>query len=292
MSANINVVYEGPSRRFFIAIEAIKEGAEPKSADPWTLRLYDILKLREKYRKSKKINKFAEKWPLFNLLLKTFEATGIGNDREVLEAAIIAADDSKEISEAIGKKAFTPAFINLYKKFFYDLDDIKGNDVKFAQYVLLPLLRYDTEDLAVGAIWKLLACSGGLKMLVEKGFKSSAIRPEDIGYLLQLTCMRNCSLLLRYSSKGLTIFGEQANPQSFLLTLSDFDGIRGPERRFDGFAASKGVNRNMYNSMLNEGVKLISAPDDIADELLAADGAFHPELEEARAYVKHNLIEG
>ena len=289
---DINVVYEGPSKRFFIAVQAMKDGVEPEDVDPWTQRLYDILKLREKYNKSKKSKEFAKRWPLFNLLLKTFEAPGVGNDREVLEAAIIATDDSEEIANAIKKKGFTPAFINLYKKLFYDLSDIRGNDVKFSQYVLLPLLKADTNSLAVGAIWKLLACSGGLKMLVEKGFKSAAIRPEDIGYLLQLTCIRNCSMLLQYAAKGIDMFSEQTNAQSFLLTLSDFDGIRGPERRSDGFAIDRGVNRNMYNSMLNEGVKLISAPDDIADSLLEADGTFHPELEEAREYAKHNLIEG
>ena len=249
-------------------MQAINDEVELTDPDPWTQRLYDILMLRRKYqegdkKKKGKLKSFAKSWPLFNLLLNTFESTGIGSDREALEAAIIASDDSEEIANTVKRVGFTPAFINLYKKFFYDL----------------------------GAVWKLLACSGGLKLLKEKGFNSAAIKPEDISYLLQFTCMRNCSMLLQYAAKGADMFEDKTNLQSFMLTLSDFDGIRGAERRPDGFAVDRGVNRNMYNSMLNEGVKLISAPDEIADTLIKADGAFHPELEEAREYVKHSFLE-
>ena len=254
-----------------IAVEAVKEGDLPLDADPWTQRLYDILMLRKQYQDKGKIKEFRKNWPLFSLLLSTFEATGIGNNREVLEAALIASDNSDEVAELINKKGFTTSFINLYKKFFYDLSEIRGNAVKFAQYIIIPLLQADTNKLAVGALWKLLACSGGVKLLVEKGFRSAAIKPEDISYLLQLTCIRNCSMLLQYAAQGKDMFIEQPNVQAFLLTLSDFDGIRGPERRADGFAIERGVNRNIYNSMLNEGVKLIHAPDDIADSLLNAD---------------------
>jgi hypothetical protein len=236
--------------------------------------------------------KFSREWPLFDLLFTTFEGDGVGCDKDVIEAALIASDDSKEISETLKKDGFTASFIDLYSKFFYDLTHIRNNDVKFAQYILLPILRNNTDELAIGAVWKLLASSGGLPMLVEKGFKAAAIRPEDISYLLQLTCMRNCSMLLQYASQGRAMLAEQPGVQSFMTTLSDFDGVRGSDRRPDGFAVTTGMNRNIYNSMLSAGIKLISAPDEISSELLLADGAFHPDLSGAQEYSKHTDLEG
>lgn len=284
--------YDGPSRRYYAAVKEL-EAETTWSDDPWVQRLTDILRLRKRYLSTKDgADSFSRDWPLFDLLLKTFEDSGIGSNKEVLEAALIASSNSKEIADTLRKDGFTASFIDLYTKFFYDLSDIRGNDVKFAQYVLLPILRSNTDRLAVGAIWKLLACSGGLSMLVEKGFKSSAIRPEDISYLLQLTCMRNCSMLLQYAAEGRAMLAEQPGVQSFMTTLSDFDGVRGSDRRPDGFAVTTGMNRNIYNSMLSAGIKLISAPDEISSELILADGTFHPELEGAQEYSKHTELEG
>lgn len=289
----VDTGYDGPSRRYYIAVKEVNKPGTQRSDDPWVQRLVDILALRKQYATVKDgVDKFAVEWPMFHLLCTTFESTGIGCNKDVLEAAIIASPSSKEIAETLKKSGFTESFIDLYKKFFYDLSDIRGNDVRFAQYVLLPILRQNTDQLAVGAIWKLLACSGGLPMLVEKGFRSTAIRPEDISYLLQLTCMRNCSMLLQYASEGRAMLAEQPGVQTFMTTLSDFDGVRGSDRRPDGFAVTTGTNRNIYNSMLSAGIKLISAPDEIASELLTADGTFHPELEGAREYSKHMELEG
>lgn len=288
-----NVAYDGPAKRYYLAIACLENGQEAESDDPWTQRLTDILSLRKLYLSVKGgSRKFDREWPLFSLLLDTFESTGIGSNKDVLEAALIASNSSKEIADTLKKDGFTESFINLYAKFFYDLSDIKGNDVKFAQHILLPILRENTNKLAVGAIWKLLACSGGLQMLVEKGFRSTAIRPEDISYLLQLTCMRNCSMLLQYASEGSAMLADQPGIQTFMTTLSDFDGVRGSDRRSDGFAVTTGTNRNIYNSMLSAGIKLISAPDEISSDLLTADGTFHPELDGAQEYSKHTELEG
>lgn len=285
--------YEGPSRRYYIALKELGNNDSQGSEDPWVQRLVDIIRLRKRYMSVEGgSDKFAREWPMFHLLLSTYESNGIGSNRDVIEAAIIASPSSKEIADTLSKDGFTESFIDLYKKFFYDLADIRNNDVKFAQYILLPILRGNTDKLAVGAIWKLLACSGGLKMLVDKGFKSTAIRPEDISYLLQLTCMRNCSMLLQYAAEGRAMLAEQPGVQSFMTTLSDFDGVRGSDRRPDGFAVTTGMNRNIYNSMLSAGIKLISAPDEISSELLLADGTFHPELEGAQEYSKHAELEG
>lgn len=288
-----NSGYDGPARRYYVAVKEVSKPGTQSSDDPWVQRLVDILTLRNSYNSVKDgSDKFAAEWPMFHLLLTTYESNGIGCNRDVLEAAIIASRSSKEIATALNKPGFTESFIDLYKKFFYDLSDIRDNDVRFAQYVLLPILRQDTDKLAVGAIWKLLACSGGLPMLIEKGFRSTAIRPEDISYLLQLTCMRNCSMLLQYASQGRAMLAEQPGVQTFMTTLSDFDGVRGSDRRSDGFAVTTGLNRNIYNSMLSAGIKLISAPDEISSELLTADGNFHPELEGAQEYSKHTELEG
>lgn len=292
MSARSNT-FDGPARRIYQAKFDLENPECEPSTDPWVERLVDILRLRAQYDKKPKGRKlFAQDWGLFDRLLSTYEDNSPGSNKEALEACLIATQESDKIASTLGKSWITPLFVDVYAKFFFDLSNIRDNDLLFCQHIMLPLLQCNTDRLAIGAIWKILACSGSLSLLVEKGFKAAAIRPEDISHLLQLTCMRNCSMLLQYASQGSQMLEDRPNIQAFVLQLTDFDSIRGADRRSDGFAAIHGAARNAYSGMIDAGLHLISLPDDLPEEIFKSDGLFNPEMVQAQEYSKHTVLNG
>jgi hypothetical protein len=153
------------------------------------------------------------------------------------------------------------------------------------------MLAKDTDKVAIGAIWKMLARAGGLKLLKDKGMGSAAIRAEDIGYLMQLCSYRNCTMMLKYAAAGLTMLADYPNVNVVFDRLSDFDSIRGYDRRPDGFAKLTGVSENIFNDMLTAGIKLIALPEDLSESVFAADGVFNADKAYAIEKPEHTLID-
>lgn len=282
--------FQGPYGRYFRAVFEIEHPEVPKTEDPWVRKLKSIISTRNCYMEDKAANKFMSDFPLFYELFSVFEDNKAGSDKELLEACLVSGSSFEEISKALNIPRFTSLFIGLYHELFYNVRPILSNDILFQQHVVLPLLRKDTDNVAIGAIWKMLSRAGGLPLLIEKGMGSSAIRAEDISYLMQLCSYRNCTMMLKYASSGLTMLADYPNVNVVFDRLSDFDSIRGYDRRPDGFAKLTGVSDNIFNDMLNAGIKLLSMPESLQESVFLADGVFNPEMKEAIEKPEHTSI--
>jgi hypothetical protein len=283
--------FQGPYGRYFRACYEIENPEVPVSEDPWVRKLKSILGTRKCYANKRQAKKFMVDFPIYHELLSIFEDASVGSDKELLEACLISGESFSDIAKAINIPRFTEMFIGLYHELFYNVRPLLENDVLFQQHVILPLAQKDTDKLAVGSIWKMLSRAGGLKMLLEKGMTSSALRAEDISYLMQLCSYRNCTMMFRYASSGLKLLADYPNVNVVFDRLSDFDSIRGYDRRPDGFAKLTGVSDNVFNDMLTAGIKLIGVPEGLAEIVYRTDGVFNPEMAEAIEKPEHTLID-
>jgi hypothetical protein len=263
----------------------------PSSEDPWIRKLKSIIITRNSYIKNKAAEKFMIDFPLFYELFSTFEDVKPGSDKELLEACLVSGASFEEIAKTLNIPKFTCLFIGLYHELFYNVGKILDNDVLFQQYVVLPMLQKDSDRVAIGAIWKMLSRAGGLPLLMEKGMGNAALRAEDIGYLMQLCSYRNCTMLLKYASSGLTMLADYPNANVVFDRLSDFDSIRGYDRRPDGFAKLTGVSSNVFNDMLTAGIKLIGIPEGLSESVFLSDGVFNPDMKEAIEKPEHTRID-
>lgn len=283
--------FQGPYGRYFRATFELEHPEIHSSEDPWVNKLKSIMGTRNCYMKNKAGNKFMVDFPLFYELFSVFEDTKTGSDKELLEACLVSGSSFEDIEKALDIPKFNSLFIGLYHELFYNVRPLLGNDVLFQQHVVLPMLQKDTDKVAIGALWKMLSRAGGLPLLMEKGMGSAAIRAEDISYLMQLCSYRNCTMMLKYASSGLTMLADYPNVNVVFDRLSDFDSIRGYDRRPDGFAKLTGVSDNIFNDMLNAGIKLIGLPDDLSEGVFLADGVFNPDMAEATEKPEHTLID-
>lgn len=283
--------FQGPYGRYFRAMFEIEHPEVPRSEDPWTRKLKSIIITRNSYIKNKAAEKFMIDFPLFYELFSTFEDVKPGSDKELLEACLVSGASFEEIAKTLNIPKFTCLFIGLYHELFYNVGKILDNDVLFQQHVVLPMLQKDGDRVAIGAIWKMLSRAGGLPLLMEKGMGNAALRAEDIGYLMQLCSYRNCTMLLKYASSGLTMLADYPNANVVFDRLSDFDSIRGYDRRPDGFAKLTGVSSNVFNDMLTAGIKLIGMPEDLSESVFLSDGVFNPGMKEAIEKPEHTRID-
>lgn len=269
---------------------AIIKSNRQASDDIWVNKLVDILRLRDTFKQEYTDDYqtyFEEKFPLYADLLNAYEDTRIGGDRELLEACMLANGDCGEISEYLDNPRFTPHYLMLYRQLFYAVDLTISNKASIFQNIVAPILKSNGSKLAVGVIWKLLALVGGLSLLFNKGLGTTAIRIEDMEYLMQLTCMRHLSTMLQYASSGVEFFEENPAAAMTLSALAEFDGLRGSGRRTDYIANITDVSKNRFSNVLSGELRLISAPNDILIKMSEVDGTFEPALEGAMEVTKH-----
>ena len=258
--------------------------------DDWDAKLLCIYKLRamfrDKYPKTWH-TEFSESYPLYASLLDVYEDTTTGGDKDIIESALLASLDCKAIADELHEEKFSPMFLGLYRTLFYDVLKVLGNPVSEFKAIIAPITQADSDKLAVGAIWKLLALLGGLPVLTRKGFGTDALKAEDLAYLLQLAAFRNCSMILKYANKGLPFFEDNPAAMHVLSTLAEFDGIRGTGRRMDYLAEISTVAKNNLSVLLSSSLRLLSVDTATAAELSEVDGQFRPDADSSMEYHKH-----
>lgn len=246
--------------------------------DQWEKKLINIYKLRSVFKdKYPKIwhTEFEQSFPLYSKLLDVYEGSEPGGDKDVIESALLSGVKCDEIVDKLNLSKFDPLFLALYRDLFYDVLPILGNPVAEFQFIVSPILRAGTNKLPIGAIWKVLALVGGISALRRKGFGTEPMKAEDISYLLQLAAFRNCSMIMQYTTSGMSFFEDNPGALAILNTLADFDGIRGTGRRIDFLAEVSDVAKNNISVLLSENLKLLSTSDDIVESLVGLDGAFN-----------------
>ena len=277
--------YEKAARRILS-----KTGTSEVAKDPWEQKLFDILSLRERFKREYKDEyklEFSDRFPLYAGLIDAFEDTRIGGDRELLEAMLLCSVDTQAVASAFNHPRFDSLFLGLYKKLFYDVTDVLLSTADRFQTVIGPMLQANSDRLAVGHIWKILALTGGASLLLRKGLGTESLRGEDIEHLLQLSGFRHCSTMLQYTSQGSAFFKDNPGVAVMLNSLADFDSIRGTGRRVDYLAEISNVAKNNFNSLLKGELKLLAVPDNEVLRLAEFDGQFCPDIAGALETTKH-----
>lgn len=275
--------YENAFRRFAAKLDI-------PCTDVWENKIVDILQVREVFKTKYKDNYlryFERKYPLYASLITAFEDDKIGGDRDTLEAVLLSSVDTTTIADNWKHPRFDALFLSLYRTLFYNITPVLGNHSLEFQYIIAPLLKLDSDKLAVGAVWKILALTGGISLLCRKGFANEAIKAEDIEYLMQLASYRHCSTMLQYTVQGRVFFNENPAAALAINSLATFDGVRGNGRRPDYLAELSAVAKNNFNSLLTGELKLLSVPDSEIVALVEYDGAFRPDITNALEYTKH-----
>lgn len=279
-----------PYHRYENAVRRILSKDTTPSTDIWENKVYDILQIRDVFKNKYKdsyLAHFESKFPLYAALVTAVEDTRTGGDRDLLEAVLLCGADLKKLAEDLDHPRFDSKFLGLYKKLFYDVTPMLCSAPLTFQYVIEPMTRADSDKLAVGHIWKILALSGGISLLKRKGLQTSPIKAEDIEYLLQLASFRHCSTLLQYTSAGSKFFENNPTAAMAITALSDFDSVRGSGRRLDYIAELSAVAKNNFNNILNSELKLLSVPDELVAKLVEFDGQFRPDISDTLEYSKH-----
>lgn len=249
-----------------------------------------MLKLRERFKSEYPTTymiEFSDRFPLYASLLTAFEDTRNGGDRDLLEAMLLCSLELDKINECFSHPRFDAMFLGLYRKLFYDIVPVLTNELNIFQTVIGPMLTANSDKLAIGHIWKILALSGGGSLLKRKGIGTEALRGEDIAYLLQLAGFRHCSNILQYTGQGSAFFKENPGVALMLNSLADFDSIRGNGRRTDYLAEISNVAKNNFNNLLNGELKLLGVPDTEVLRLTEFDGQFRPDIDGTIEYTEH-----
>lgn len=270
-----------PRHRWDTAVRIVKLQLhdDPGLEDVWTKKIVGMLELRNRFREEFKgsgDSQFEAKFPLYSSLLSTVEDSTIGGDRDLIEAVLLCSADLGSIHSEWKHPRFDSLFLGAYRKMFYDVTALFTDSSMIFQYVISPMLSADTDKLAVGHIWKILALAGGLSMLRRKGLGSEPIKAEDIERLLQLASFRHCSAILQYTSAGTRFFADNPAAMLSINALTAFDGIRSSKRRADYIAELSSVARNNFNTLLQSELKLLSVPEDEVRKLVEYDGQFNP----------------
>jgi hypothetical protein len=261
--------------------------------DTWEEKLYNILSIRKKFQ-----NKYGEHWelafeqrfPLYHALLSCYEDTRAGGDRDVIEAMLLTSADYQTIDEEFKHPRFTALFLALYRTLLFDITPVLSDPVLRFQCFIQPMINMDSNKLAVGAIWKVLALTGGPSLLKRKGFGTEVIHGEDIEHILQLGCFRHCSTILQYASMGTEFFKDNPAAAVAVNMLTDFDSIRSSGRRPDYLAQISAVAKNNFNGLLTSEIKLLAIPEDRVLALTEFDGQFRPDIVDTIEYTSHNTF--
>ena len=280
-----------PYQRYENAMRRILSKSDiPPSEDQWENKLYSMLKLREAFKKKYPetyVTEFSNRFPLYSSLLTAFEDTRIGGDRDLLEAMLLCSLDLAKLADSFKHPRFDTMFLGLYRKLFYDVSNVLLSDADRFQVIIAPMISANTDKLAIGHIWKILALSGGASLLIRKGLGTESLRGEDIEHLLQLSGFRHCSTMLQYSSMGTSFFKDNPGVAMMLSSLADFDSIRGNGRRTDYLAEISNVAKNNFNSLLRGELKLLAVPDNEVVRLTEFDGQFRPDIAGALEITEH-----
>ena len=273
-----------PYHRWEAAIRIVKYNSEddPQLADPWVRKIVSMLRLRDKFKQEFGITgdiRFEQKYPLYASLLGAVEDTNVGGDRDMLEAALLSTADLSELSKNWKHPRFDSLFLGAYRKLFFDVLPAFTDPGLLFQYIIAPMAAADSDKLAIGHIWKILALSGGFSLLKRKGFGTEPVKAEDIERLLQLASFRHCSTMLQYTASGRRFFEDNPAAALAINSLTTFDSIRSSKRGPDYIAELSNIAKNNYNSLLQGELKLLTVPDSEIRRLVEFDGQFCPQEE-------------
>ena len=285
-----------PYRRYENAFRRFANKALTPSTDVWEDKIVDILQIRkvfqDKYSEDY-LKFFEDKYPLYASLITAFEDDRTGGDRDLLEAVLLTSLNLSKVVSDWKHPRFNELFLSLYRTLFYNVTPILGNPSLEFQYIISPMIRSNSNKLAVGSIWKILAITGGISLLSRKGFSNEAIKAEDIEHLMQLAGFRHCSTLLQYTAEGKDFFADNPAAALAINSLTSFDGVRGHGRRADYLAELDTVAKNSFNDLLSGEFKLLSVADSDILKLVEYDGSFRPDITNTLEYVEHvTFIDG
>lgn len=279
-----------PRHRVVLVFEALEHPEQPADMDMWCCKLLDIYKLRAKFKEECGRNwsiKFREAYPLYSKLLAVYEDDSVNSIKHAIEAALLTNVDCGAIAEELCIPEADPLFLSMYREMFYDVRHIVGNPVAEFKYIVSPALSQDSDRLALGTVWKLLALAGGMPALKRKGFGTEAPKAEDIMHILQLASFRNCSMILKYINTGTEFFKDNPAAATALSCIADFDSIRGPARRLDYFAELSAVAKNNLSVLLSSDLRLLSVDDGEVLKRVSLDGSFNPDAGNTIETISH-----
>ena len=171
-------------------------------------------------------------------------------------------------------KQYNPFFIALYHDLFYNIRSYENDEIAMYRFVIQPMLSFNSYNIAIDHIWKLLAYRGGSKLLMDVGLGNKPFSADDVDYLLHLTSMRSASMILKYASSGIDSFGEDSALASNVLgVIYKYEANRSLDRDDQGFRAITDTSASEYSSALTDVFKKVVHIEPTEEKLLA-DGKF------------------
>lgn len=273
------IQFDGPYGRYHRAVFELEHPEYSKSADIWVRKLANMLQHRKQYKDP---YQYQNEWPLFARLFDVFENDSTGSLRWMIEALLLTEADYGQLEQALGRDPrFNRLFIALYHELFYHIRPYQHDTASMNRFVMLPIMQYNGNQLAIGQIWKLLAHAGGLQALMRKGFGTEPFTADDLDYMLHIGCMRNCTMVMNYTARGPSFLNDNPAIATMLEKITEFESGRNPNRRQDGFKELEEKTETAYGTMLDGLVTLIKKPRQLPESLVSTNGSFMPELPEA-----------
>lgn len=274
------MTFEGPRRHLEQARYELKHEDITPSDNVWVKKIKQMLSQRDSYDDQAI---YAAENPIYSYLLAIVEDDRVNSVKHMVEAFLLTEWTFQQISDRLMpmNKMFNPFFIALYHDLFYNIRCYENDEIAMYRYVIQPMLQYDSDKLAMGHIWKLLAYRGGSKLLLDVGLGSKPFSPDDVDYLLHLSSMRSASMILKYASGGLNAFGEDTALASNVMgVIYKYESNRSLDRDDQGFKAIVDTSASEYSSALSDVFKKVVHIEPTEEKLLA-DGKFDVNNEEA-----------
>lgn len=273
--------YNGPYGRYYRAKDELKKNSSlTPSTDIWVQKTQRLLRQRSSYKDK---DRYKEDNPLFSSLLEVFLNDKYDSPKHLLEAYLITECSFAEIAIKLqGILDANSLYVSLYHEMFYNIRKYLSDDIAMHKYIVQPLLHYNSTDIALPEIWKLLAYKGGKKLLERSGIGGEVLSPDDLNYLLHLSSFRNITNIINYTSKGFDAFGENVPfANLFVNNLLSYESSRTSSRNADGFKRVSNTSQSQFSSSLTGMFTVRYGSKDITPELKKLEGTFQPEYFEA-----------
>lgn len=272
--------FEGPRGRYFRALFELKHSEAPVSDDIWVDKLKRWMRQRQAYKDMAVL--YAEEQPLQSKLFEIYENDEPGSFKHVLEAALCTPEPFTVLERLfVFMPGMTHTLIAAYHEMFFTIRDFIHNPMLAHQYLIKPITSLNTNKLGYEHIWKLLAYTGGLKALIDKGFGAKPLESRDFQHILQQASYRSISTLMVYNAKGADVTGEDDNVMRLasyaMQAIVDSNNSKTDDRNAFGFKAVDIQALSNYSEMLADCVSMRrKVREDCTEAELRLDGTFNP----------------
>jgi hypothetical protein len=266
-------MFDGPRRYLEQARYELDNPSLIPSDNVWVKKIKQLFIQRDSYQDQAK---YAYEQPIYHSLLSILENSHVSSPKHIIEAFLLTELTFQQIAERLMpmNKQYNPFFIALYHDLFYNIRSYENDELAMYRFVIQPMLSFNSYNIAIDHIWKLLAYRGGSKLLTDVGLGNKPFSADDVDYLLHLTSMRSASMILKYASSGIDSFGEDAALASNVLgVIYKYEANRSLDRDDQGFRAITDTSASEYSSALTDVFKKVVHIEPTEDKLLA-DGKF------------------